>query len=46
MKKSGWLVRGGGVGVMFFPVSLRIRFFCNKHVGNVEPASPHYIRRA
>lgn len=30
---------GGGVGDIF-PVILRIRVFCNKHVGNVGPASP------
>ena len=30
---------GGGVGNIF-PVILRIRVFCNKHVGNVGPASP------
>ena len=30
---------GGGMGDIF-PVILRIRVFCNKHVGNVGPASP------
>lgn len=40
MKSLQLVCWGGGGAGDIFPVILRIRVFCNKHVGNVGPASP------